>query len=379
MKTKILFLVVLIAAASTAVYFLKFYAPPAAEPAQAVPEPEAIVQAEAVPMPVPAPETKPAESTLADQMAQVYHLEGTSRILKKGAENWEPLQIGAVISAGDQVKTEADGLVEIHYDSYFLNIAKISPNSLAEFLSIEPTKIFVSSGAIYSSLEGLPEGSTYDVITPTAVGGVRSTVFARSYDPSTQTDQTVVLEGTVYLAAGAQDASKAAESDIMLIQQDQQFDFTGEELSSGEIKERTVEPMSSEQNAAMRQMFTEAKERAKAFAGGEEKIKEAHTAWQSVKSDPKKIAAVKAKMEITRFYQRIEEKKETLAQESAPSPAAPPEFPDREGMDVTANPPSAAEEDPEAVNPMLEGATGLHEEMAVAGDVYDMEGNALKK
>lgn len=357
---------------------------PVQEPAAVSPA-AAPVQAEAAPK-EPVPEVKSAENSLVDQAAQVYHLEGAARILKKGAENWEPLQVGTVINAGDQVKTEADGLVEIHYDSFFLNIAKITPNSLAEFMSIEPTKIFVSSGAIYSSLEGLPEGSTYDVITPTAVGGVRSTVFVRSYDPSTQTDQTIVLEGTVYLAAGTQDASKAAEADIMLIHKDEQFDFTGEELSSGTLKERSVEPMSSEQNLTMRQMFSEAKQRAEVFAGGAQSLSEAHSTWENIKSDPKKLAAVKAKMEISRFYQRIEEKKETLARESAPSPALIPAGKPAQASSGASSEGGTAAQAPDAetlaedtVNPILEGHNGENEEMAVAGDVYDMEGNPIRK
>lgn len=387
MKTKLIFLFVLLAAAGAAVYFLKFSAPP--EPITAPAEtaaPSATAEPQPVPIPVqaeakPAETAKPSENTLADQTAHVFHLEGTARILKKGQANWEPLEVGSVITAGDQIKTEADGLVEIHYDSFFLNIAKITPNSLAEFLSIEPTKIFVSSGAIYSSLEGLPEGSTYDVITPTAVGGVRSTVFVRSYDPVTQTDETVVLEGTVYLAAGAQASSKIEESDIMLIHKDEQFDFTGEELSSGEIKDRTVEPMSSEQNAELRHMFSDVKERAKVFAGGEKVIEEARAAWQEIKSDPKKIAAVKAKMEITRFYQRIEEKKETLARESAPSPAAViNQTPDEE---FEAPPIPKAEEAldenaEEEVKKIVENFNNQDEEMSVSGEVHDHEGNAVK-
>ena len=381
MINKIVFSVALLAAAGGAVYFLKFHESPMIEEPSEVVAVEA--QTEAVPEPTPSQQVS-KEDSLVDQQAEVFHVVGGARILKKGNATWAPVSVGTVIGAGDQVKTDEDALVEIHYDAFFLNTAKITGNSLAEFVSIEPTKIFVSSGAIYSSLEGLPEGSTYDVITPTAVGGVRSTVFVRSYDPSTQSDQTVVLEGTVYLAAGAQDIASIPESELRLIHKDEQFAFTGEELSAGTVAALEQKPLSLEEQAEAHRLFAETKERVVLFAGGSQAVQEAREAWREIKQDPRKIASLKAKMEITRFHQRIEEKKEALTQKPVPSPAAAAaslkpvpahaeEMPMGESSQVKAEMVTLTEP------PANLTEEGLDETMAVKGDVYDTDGNSIKK
>ncbi len=377
MKSKIPLLLVLVAASAAAVIILNTRKP--------APEPMPVETAAA---PVPAPEAPavpkagPKEGSLVDQKATVFNLQGTARILKKGNGKWEPVEVGTVIAAGDQIKTETDSIVEIHYDAYFLNVAKITPNSVAEFMSIEPTKIFVSSGSIYNSLEGLPEGTTYDVITPTAVGGVRSTVFERSFDPVTQSDQTVVLEGTVYLAAGVRDASKLSEDEIWLVHQDEQFGFSGEELSSGAVKNLKPEPLSADESAAARKIIAETKEHVKIFAGGEEAIQQAVESWQAVKSDPKKLAAVKAKMDINRFYERIENKKDSSKPDSSVSPAAiaagtapaAAAAAAEAAPAVNTTPVTLEKKADEVVDPSRNKGT-----MAVHADVYEQDGTPVKE
>lgn len=386
MKNKILFLFLLLAAAGAIVYFMKFSRPsasvqaPASQPAPAAAAPKAPAPAASA----VAPQT--GEGSLTDQIASVFHIEGTARILKKGSESWAPIQVGTIVQPGDQIKTEADGIVELHYDAFFLNTAKITPNSLAEFTSIEPTRIFVSSGAIYSSLNGLPEGSTYDVITPTAVGGVRSTVFSRSYDPSTQSDETVVIEGTVYLATGTSDLSKAADSEIIHVEQEQGFAFTGQQLISGDVSSMKPEALTPEAVEDFKKSLEETRLHASAFAGGDDKLEKVHQEWQAMKTDEKKMASIKAKMEIARFHQKFEEKKYPLVvQTPAPSPEtrrdstpAPAPAPAQAPASNLAAAQTAAPEAPKVTGPtsLEAGATDVPEnatedELAVEGDVFN--------
>ncbi|HTL48208.1 MAG TPA: hypothetical protein VL688_09160 [Verrucomicrobiae bacterium] len=380
MKNKILFLAVLLAAAAVAVVFLKKAHPPAAPvPEAAAPQPAAEIPA-APSAPSPAgPDL--SENSLVDQKADVFNLQGEVMILKKGKDTWEPVVKGTVIENGDQIKTSENSFVEIHYDAFFLNTARIAANSLAEFLSIEPTRIYISNGAIYNDLGGLPEGSTYDVITPTAVGGVRSTTFMRSFDAATESDNTVVANGTVYVVPGADSLTKAADSDIINVKPDEALSFSQAQVASGEVKSLAPQPASAEARESLKAVMAETKQNAAAFAG-EDVLQKGRDSWQALKSDTKKMAEIKAKNEIAMFHQRYEKN-------AAPHPAAPvvpAPTAAAAAQPVPAQAPAAqpAQTAAQAQAPAEQKAADVptgptKEEMAVQGDVYDPEGKAVKR
>lgn len=122
---------------------------------------------------------------LNDHRARVIDFKGDVRVLKRDAEEWQPLQKDMILEVGDQILTGKESFVDISYDSNFLNIARIQEKTKAEFLNIEPTILRLEDGSVFSALDGLEKGSSYQIATPTAVAAVRGTHFEVSYDAMT--------------------------------------------------------------------------------------------------------------------------------------------------------------------------------------------------
>ncbi len=130
-----------------------------------------------------APDVPASVSELTDGIAQIYEAKGTVRILKKNAKDWIPASKGMILQAGDQVLTEDGSSLIIAFDSHFLNFFRVSEKTKIDIHSIEPTDIQMEYGGIFSALDGLTPGQSYQVRTPTAIAGVRGTHFLSAYDP----------------------------------------------------------------------------------------------------------------------------------------------------------------------------------------------------
>ncbi len=116
-------------------------------------------------------------SDLSDHQAQIFSVEGSAKILKNAATNWQLAQKGMLIEEGDQVLTDATGILELSYDHHFLDIARVGPNTHAVFIKIEPTVVKLEDGTLFNALDGLAAGESYQVSTPIAVAAVRGTRF----------------------------------------------------------------------------------------------------------------------------------------------------------------------------------------------------------
>ena len=129
------------------------------------------------PIQVQAASAKPDLSDLNDHRALLFDFKGNVRILKHDTDKWTPVMKNMKIEIGDQLLTEKDSHVDLAYDSRFLNVARIGANTKAEFRNIEPTDIHMEDGSIFSALDGLKGGESYQISTRTAVAGVRGTAF----------------------------------------------------------------------------------------------------------------------------------------------------------------------------------------------------------
>jgi hypothetical protein len=84
-------------------------------------------------------------------------------------------------------------MVTVVFDSRDVNLARIEENTLAEFVSIEPTEIYLRDGSIFSLLENLKKDEPYQISTPTAVASVLGTFFRVTYHDSSN-----VVTASVY-------------------------------------------------------------------------------------------------------------------------------------------------------------------------------------
>ena len=151
-------------------------------------------------------------SSFTDGKAIISNVTGTAKILRSGSDEWVPVGENDTLQEGDQIRTDNNASVDVVYDDSSLNVTHIDQNTIAKFTSLEPTRIYLSDGSVFSSLEALPKGQEYEVATDTSVNAIRGTKFLRTYEAKKKTDSTVVADGSVQSFSVMPDGSKSEES-----------------------------------------------------------------------------------------------------------------------------------------------------------------------
>ena len=139
--------------------------------------------------------------------AAVQIMAGSAEVHPKGLTVWQPLQDGDYVKAGDTVRTGEESTVELRWvDGTRMRLA---PHTTVEvrkctFHQIEDTQtslFYLRLGQIWVRLtKKLTTDSRFEVQTPTAVAGVRGTVFSVAVAPDGRTDISV-YEGMVQVRA----------------------------------------------------------------------------------------------------------------------------------------------------------------------------------
>lgn len=132
---------------------------------------------------------------------EVDYARGLALVKPYGMQEWLPLNKGIFLHQGDIIKTGNSALVDLKFDD--LTFSRISENSeiqieLAEVKSHNVKKLFfstnkksqkinikINNGGVLSKVGKLGEHSSFTVKTPTAVCGVRGTLFNTSFNGST--------------------------------------------------------------------------------------------------------------------------------------------------------------------------------------------------
>lgn len=145
----------------------------------------------------------PAGSAVANDAASVTYLKGKAYISSARNGPWQPLVIGAKVTANHFIKTGTSGLIELTLPDR--SIVRLAPDTLFKidqsFFPPKLTRRFSARlflGKMWAKVThrlGKPRG-TFDTHTPTMVAGVRGTV----YDLRTADDKSTdirVYEGKV--------------------------------------------------------------------------------------------------------------------------------------------------------------------------------------
>lgn len=224
----------------------------------------------------PAPVSFSLES-MADHLAEVFSVTGSGEIMRSGSDTWEPLRPSMQIREGDHVRTDRESRVEIFYDGSYQNTATITPGTLAEFVSIEPTRIEIRRGEMLNRLDALPSHMAYQVATPSSVSGIVGTRFARAFDPVTRSDSTRVEHGEVRVVVGTGELTESIPIQSFEVGSEYELSFTPEDAA---IQTRPLDPASlAELTAALE----ESRGQLTGYIGSEEVVRQAADSWQSVR------------------------------------------------------------------------------------------------
>lgn len=105
---------------------------------------------------------------------EILTMSGQVEVSRK-AQDFVLAEEGAILEAGDSIRTKESSSVEISFDPDDKNISKIGEKSLVLLLLKDAEKLELMDGDIFSTLNDLPKGSSFEIRTPSALAGVRGT------------------------------------------------------------------------------------------------------------------------------------------------------------------------------------------------------------
>lgn len=123
----------------------------------------------------------------ADYYCEVMALKGSAFVTAEGFVK-KPMAEGDLLKPGDFIEVEPASYVDLAYDKEWSNITRLGENSQMTIKSIYPTGLMLDKGDVFSKLQKLPRGTTFEIQTPTAVAAVRGTEFFTSVDARGKTD-----------------------------------------------------------------------------------------------------------------------------------------------------------------------------------------------
>jgi hypothetical protein len=144
-----------------------------------------------------------AQVALAQEVGTIAAAEGQGDIGRGG--NWTAATSGAAVYLGDQLRTGHPGHLRVVFQDD--SVVTISDDSVVTI----DKQLFDPDHGKAESLLGLLQGklstlvgeyyhrpgAVYEVKTPTAVGGVRGTEFAVSFDPDSEVTEVIGISGHV--------------------------------------------------------------------------------------------------------------------------------------------------------------------------------------
>jgi len=149
--------------------------------------------------------------------AQVIYLEGSCQVRSPQDESWRKLDKDARVDIGDSIRTARHSKIDIALDAEKKNMIRLGERTLVVLSSSTETsvdRLDLSRGRVYSNMENIKAGLSFEVNTPSAVAGVRGS----SYMVYTERDQDEVsaYKDTVFIKTF--DADKNLISEVMLPQ-----------------------------------------------------------------------------------------------------------------------------------------------------------------
>ena len=126
-------------------------------------------------------------SVYADTEAKIIYLKGSVKVQEVGEDFWILAKKGMLLNDGDKIKTFTASEVEIAIDDTLKNIMRLEANTEVLIEDIRKGKFNMPKGEILALIEGLPDGSVFEVKTPTAVAGVAGSGMSVGCDGTSTT------------------------------------------------------------------------------------------------------------------------------------------------------------------------------------------------
>jgi len=117
--------------------------------------------------------------------AKIIFVEGEVHIKTPTDKQWITAAEDMFLPQGTKIKTGNNSSCEIVLDKEFINVIGLEQNTTVNIDSLYPAKINLPKGRVFAFIKELEEGSTFEIRTPTAIGGARGTGWLTEFDGNT--------------------------------------------------------------------------------------------------------------------------------------------------------------------------------------------------
>lgn len=116
---------------------------------------------------------------------EIIFSSGAVEVDPTGQEGFQMAQEGMLLSSGAVIRTLAGGYAELGFDETDQNIVRVEANTTAVVLVQNNEKLQLLKGEVFAIIHQLPNGSSFEIRTPTAVVGARGTEWVTRFDNDT--------------------------------------------------------------------------------------------------------------------------------------------------------------------------------------------------
>jgi hypothetical protein len=149
------------------------------------------------------------------QAAEIIYLEGSVQVQSAMDDAWKKAEKGMQVDIGDSIRTARHSRVDIALDAEKKNTIRLEQRTQVVLNSASEgtlDRLDLSRGMVYSNLENIKAGLSFEVNTPSAVAGVRGSSY-RVYTER-DSDEVSAYKDTVFIKT--YDANKQQTTETML-------------------------------------------------------------------------------------------------------------------------------------------------------------------
>ncbi len=139
------------------------------------------------------------ESAQVSPSVEILRISGRVTVLISGETDWRDVKEAMLLHAGDSIKTYDNSFAEIAFNAQKSNVIKVQPCTYVILRLGKSQKIELMNGELLSLIRNLPNHSTFEIRTPTAICGVRGTKYKVVAIRERSFTQVAVLQKSVVL------------------------------------------------------------------------------------------------------------------------------------------------------------------------------------
>ncbi|MDP8299725.1 MAG: FecR domain-containing protein [Candidatus Tantalella remota] len=140
-----------------------------------------------------------AQETVDEASVEIISLSGDVNILSPVTNTWTGAITGLRLISGNRIRTSDNSHVNLAFNPQKNNIVSVRANSHVVLQLKGADKLTLIDGTLFSSIQELVDGSSFEIKTPLATCGVCGTKYTLSYYANTKLTTLAVMESSVVL------------------------------------------------------------------------------------------------------------------------------------------------------------------------------------